>query len=559
MSRLSELPELVGFFSYSREDDEDSYGALSALRERIQRELRAQLGRSTKTFRLWQDKEAIASGKLWEAEIKIGIWESVFFIPIITPTVVNSPYCKFELDAFLARENELGRDDLVFPILYIKVPELEDSARWKNDPVLSIIAKRQYRDWRAFRHRDVHSTDVKEAVERFCSHICEALQRQWLTPEELKAREEAAALGRAEAERARREAEMRRSEDEAHRKAAEEEARQRAQEERRRREAAAEQERLEAERRRLEAGARQREEEDRRKAEEAQARQRADDERRARKAEAGQKRAEEQRRYRAADRQLLIGFLLIAAPLGAVVLWNVSTPLMPSLKVSAPAPGATNTASIASVSGATNTPIASPSASVAPETNAKLVNPAALNETAPTTYKTRFDTSKGVFVVEVHRDFAPNGADRFYNLVKNGFYDDNRFFRVISGFMVQFGINGNPKISAPWRNAQIKDDLVKQSNKRGFITFATSGPNSRTTQVFINFVDRNSFLDRTGFSPFGQVTSGLDVVDALYSGYGEGAPNGGGPDQGRIQAEGNAYLMKDFPKLDYVRKATIER
>jgi peptidyl-prolyl cis-trans isomerase A (cyclophilin A) len=191
--------------------------------------------------------------------------------------------------------------------------------------------------------------------------------------------------------------------------------------------------------------------------------------------------------------------------------------------------------------------------------SAKLASPAALNETAPATYKARFDTSKGAFVIDVHRDYAPNGADRFYNLVKNGFYDDNRFFRVISGFMVQFGINGDPKISAPWRNAQIKDDPVKQSNKRGFITFATSGPNSRTTQVFINFADRNSFLDGMGFAPFGQVTSGMDVVDALYSGYGEGAPQGRGPDQGRVQFEGNDYLVKNFPNMDYVKKATVEK
>ncbi|HEY7299411.1 MAG TPA: peptidylprolyl isomerase [Xanthobacteraceae bacterium] len=188
----------------------------------------------------------------------------------------------------------------------------------------------------------------------------------------------------------------------------------------------------------------------------------------------------------------------------------------------------------------------------------KLANPAALNETAPATYKARFDTSKGAFVVEVHRDYAPFGADRFFNLVKNGFYDNDRFFRVISGFMVQFGINGDPKIAAAWRNAQIKDDPVKQSNKRGFITFATSGPNSRTTQVFINFADRNAFLDQMGFAPFGQVTSGMDVVDALYSGYGEGAPRGRGPDQGRVQFEGNDYLSKNFPNMDFIKKATVE-
>jgi peptidyl-prolyl cis-trans isomerase A (cyclophilin A) len=187
-----------------------------------------------------------------------------------------------------------------------------------------------------------------------------------------------------------------------------------------------------------------------------------------------------------------------------------------------------------------------------------LSNPAALNEQAPTTYKARFDTSKGVFVVEVRRDWAPNGADRFYNLVKNGFYDDVRFFRVIKGFMVQFGINGDPKISAVWREARIRDDAVKQSNRRGYITFATAGPNTRTSQVFINFGD-NAGLDQQGFAPFGQVVSGMDVVDALNSEYGEGAPRGRGPDQGRLQQEGNAYLAKDFSRMDFVKKATIER
>jgi peptidyl-prolyl cis-trans isomerase A (cyclophilin A) len=187
-----------------------------------------------------------------------------------------------------------------------------------------------------------------------------------------------------------------------------------------------------------------------------------------------------------------------------------------------------------------------------------LANPAALADKAPATYKARFDTSKGPVVLEVRRDWAPNGADRFYNLVKNGFYDNTRFFRVISGFMVQFGINGDPAVSAKWRTATIKDDPVKQSNKRGTITFATSGPNSRTSQVFINFAD-NSALDSQGFSPFGHVTSGMNVIDALYSGYGEGAPRGRGPDQGRIQMEGNAYLGKQFPKMDYVKKATIEK
>ena len=191
-------------------------------------------------------------------------------------------------------------------------------------------------------------------------------------------------------------------------------------------------------------------------------------------------------------------------------------------------------------------------------TNAALKNPGALKEMAPAMYKVNFDTSVGTFEVEVHRDWAPNGADRFYNLVKNGFYDNIRFFRVIPGFMVQFGIHGDPGVASAWQPARIPDDKVKESNKRGYITFATAGPNTRTTQVFINFGD-NAGLDSQGFSPFGRVTKGMEVVDKIYSGYGEGAPQGHGPNQGRIQSEGNAYLTKDFPKMDYIKKATIEK
>lgn len=187
-----------------------------------------------------------------------------------------------------------------------------------------------------------------------------------------------------------------------------------------------------------------------------------------------------------------------------------------------------------------------------------LGNPSALRETAPATYKARFETSKGTFVIDVRRDWAPNGADRFYNLVKNGFYDGVRFFRVLDGFMAQFGISGDPKVSAVWRQARIPDDPVRQSNKRGFITYAMAGPNTRTSQLFINFGD-NAALDGQGFAPFGHVTSGMNVVDALYNGYGEGAPRGRGPDQGRIQMEGNAYLAKEFPRLDFVKKATITK
>lgn len=186
----------------------------------------------------------------------------------------------------------------------------------------------------------------------------------------------------------------------------------------------------------------------------------------------------------------------------------------------------------------------------------KLKTPAALTEKAPATYKVKFDTSKGAITMTVHRDWAPNGADRLYNLVKAGFYDDVRFFRVIPNFMAQFGIHGTPSVMAAWRPAQIKDDPVKQSNLRGFVTFATAGPNTRTTQLFINFKD-NANLDRMGFAPVGEVTTGMDVVDKLYDGYGEGAPRGKGPDQSAMQMEGNTYLNKSFPKLDYIKTATI--
>lgn len=180
------------------------------------------------------------------------------------------------------------------------------------------------------------------------------------------------------------------------------------------------------------------------------------------------------------------------------------------------------------------------------------------SEQAPATYKVKFETSKGNFTVEVHRAWAPKGADRFYNLVKSGFYDNVRFFRVLSGFMAQFGINGDPAVMAKWREAPISDDKVTQSNTRGMVTFATAGPNTRTTQMFINYAD-NSNLDAMGFAPIGKVVSGMDVVDKLYAGYGEGAPRGAGPDQSRMQMQGNAYLEKSFPKLDYIKKATIEK
>ena len=187
----------------------------------------------------------------------------------------------------------------------------------------------------------------------------------------------------------------------------------------------------------------------------------------------------------------------------------------------------------------------------------KLSDPAALKETAPATFTANFDTSAGPFVITVHRDWAPAGADRFYNLVKNGFFTNVRFFRAIPNFMVQFGIHGDPAIASQWRNARLPVDKVVKSNTRGMITYAMGGsPDTRTTQMFINFKN-NANLDAMGFAPFGEVTTGMENVDKIYQGYGEGAPRGQGPDQGRVQAEGNAYLMKDFPKMDYIKAVTI--
>ncbi len=189
-----------------------------------------------------------------------------------------------------------------------------------------------------------------------------------------------------------------------------------------------------------------------------------------------------------------------------------------------------------------------------------LLKPSAATETAPDVFTVKFVTTAGDFLVEVHRQWAPIGADRFFNLVKMGYYDDTAFFRVVRKprpFMAQVGFNGDPKVNAAWRSAPIKDDPVKQPNKRGYVTFAkTNRPNSRTTQFFINYTN-NSYLDGHGFAPFGKVVEGMDVVDSLYSGYGEGAPQGNGPNQARIASEGNAYLKAEFPKLDYILTATV--
>src|SRR5437667_252157 len=176
---------------------------------------------------------------------------------------------------------------------------------------------------------------------------------------------------------------------------------------------------------------------------------------------------------------------------------------------------------------------------------------------APDSFRARFSTTKGDFVIVVHRAWAPHGADRFYNLVRSGFYDGVRFFRVIPGFMAQFGIHGDTGVTTAWRVRTIPDDPVRHNNLRGMVTYATAGPGTRTTQIFINYRD-NIRLDASGFAPFGQVVEGMEVVDALYGGYGEGAPNGRGPDQFRVNVEGEKYLARQFPKLDKINKATVE-
>lgn len=174
----------------------------------------------------------------------------------------------------------------------------------------------------------------------------------------------------------------------------------------------------------------------------------------------------------------------------------------------------------------------------------------AMRATAPDSFQIRFETSAGTFVVAVMRAWAPRGADRLYNLVRHGFYDGTRFFRVVPGFVVQFGISGDTAVSAHWRAAVIADDPVTHSNRRGTLTFATAGPNTRTTQLFINYAD-NTRLDRMGFAPLGIVAEGMDVVERIFAGYGET------PDQGLIEARGTAYLATAFPQLDSIARATI--
>jgi peptidyl-prolyl cis-trans isomerase A (cyclophilin A) len=197
-----------------------------------------------------------------------------------------------------------------------------------------------------------------------------------------------------------------------------------------------------------------------------------------------------------------------------------------------------------------------PAAAKATPFDPALLHPETLRAKAPDVYAVKFVTTAGDFTIKVTRAWAPNGADRFYNLVGHHFYDGAAFFRVIQSFMAQFGLSPYPEVSHAWEQANIKDDPVVQSNLRGYITYAMAGPNTRTTQVFINY-GNNQRLDRDGFAAFGMVTEGMDVVDKLYSGYGEGAPGGRGPDQGLIGTRGRTYLQQNFPHLDTIKSATL--
>jgi len=180
------------------------------------------------------------------------------------------------------------------------------------------------------------------------------------------------------------------------------------------------------------------------------------------------------------------------------------------------------------------------------------------SEPAPDQFRVRFETSEGDFVVEAHRVWAPLGTDRFYNLVRAGFFDDSRFYRVRAGYIAQFGIPGDPEVSTVWRDRAMPDDPVRETNVRGSIAYAMTGPNTRTTQLYINLVD-NTHLDAQGFAPFGQVIEGMEAVDQLYAGYDEAAGGGmRGGRQGSIFEEGNAHLDREFPKLTRLERAVIE-
>ena len=200
---------------------------------------------------------------------------------------------------------------------------------------------------------------------------------------------------------------------------------------------------------------------------------------------------------------------------------------------------------------------AAPEDAPLPPAPAALLTVPTAHDPSPATYTITWDTTKGKFDMTCHRDWSPNGADRLYYLVQQGFYSDTAFFRVVEGFMAQYGLHGHPDVNKAWLDASIPDDPVLKSNTRGMVSFATRGENTRTTQLFISFGD-NARLDKMGFSPVCEVdAASMKVVDSLYSGYGEGAPRGAGPRQDFIQKRGNPYLQAHFDKLDYIRSATV--
>jgi len=218
---------------------------------------------------------------------------------------------------------------------------------------------------------------------------------------------------------------------------------------------------------------------------------------------------------------------------------KAEAPAQPKVEAPAPAPSETTASA--------------PAAAPKPGFDRALLRASVLKDKAPDTFQVRFATTRGDFTVTVHRDWAPMGADRFYNLVKHHFYDNGSFFRVVPGFVVQFGLSAYPPVNAAWRKANLQDDPVTQSNRKGYLTFATAGPNTRTTQVFISLKD-NARLDGMGFAPFGVVDgAGMKVVEMLYDQYGDEA----GPDQGQIEAQGKPYLDKGWPKLDSIKTATL--
>jgi len=226
------------------------------------------------------------------------------------------------------------------------------------------------------------------------------------------------------------------------------------------------------------------------------------------------------------------------------------TPAAPPAKTETPAPPPAETPAPAK----TEAPAAKSEPAPPPGSfDHALLHPSRLNEKAPDVYHVKFETTRGDFTLTVTRAWAPLGADRFYNLVKHHFYDNAAFFRVVPGFVVQFGISAHPEVSAAWKHTDIKDDPVTQSNKRGYITFATAGPNTRTTQVFINLKD-NSRLDSMGFTPFGVVDGlGMNVIEMMYEGYGDADA----PDQDKLESLGDKYLKQGWPKLDYIKAATL--